>query len=56
MMLRRIIVTQHFDQEKDYWLRIKNLVNDENLGWSFDFVEMMPVDLLNHPTMNEDWY
>ena len=56
MMLRRVIITQQFDQDKDYWLRIKNLVSDSNLGWSFDFVEFMPVDLLNHPTMNEDWY
>lgn len=56
MMLRRIITTQHFEQGQDYWLRIKNLVNDVNLGWSFDFVELVPVDIVNNQSMTEDWY
>ncbi len=56
MMLRRIITTQRFEQGKDYWLRIKNLVNDKDLGWSFDFVELVPLDIVNNQTMNEDWY
>ena len=56
MMLRRIITTQRFEQGKDYWLRIKNLVNDTKLGWSFDFVELVPLDIVNSQTMTEDWY
>ena len=56
MMLRRIITTQRFEQGKDYWLRIKNLVNDKNLGWSFDFIELVPLDIVNNQTMTEDWY
>lgn len=56
MMLRRIITTQRFEQSKDYWLRIKNLINDSNLGWSFDFVELVPLDIVNSQTMTEDWY
>ncbi len=56
MMLRRVITTQRFEQGKDYWLRIKNLVNDANLGWSFDFVELVPLDIVNNQTMTEDWY
>jgi uncharacterized surface protein with fasciclin (FAS1) repeats len=56
MMLRRIITTQRFEQGKDYWLRIKNLVNDKNLGWSFDFIEFVPLDIVNSQTMTEDWY
>ena len=56
MMLRRIITTQRFEQGKDYWLRIKNLVNDANLGWSFDFIELVPLDIVNSQTMSEDWY
>lgn len=56
MMLRRIITTQQFDQSKDYWLRIKNLVNDANLGWSFDFVELVPIHVVNSQDMTEDWY
>ena len=56
MMLRRIITTQRFEQGQDYWLRIKNLVNDTNLGWSFDFVELVPLDIVNSQNMTEDWY
>ena len=58
MMLRRIITTQRFEQGKDYWLRIKNLVTtpSENLGWSFDFVELVPLDVVNSQNMSEDWY
>ena len=56
MMLRRIITAQRFEQGKDYWLRIKNLVNDTNLGWSFDFVELVPLDIVNSQSMSEDWY
>ena len=56
MMLRRVITSQRFEQGKDYWLRIKNLVNDTNLGWSFDFVELVPLDIVNSQTMTEDWY
>lgn len=56
MMLRRIITTQRFEQGKDYWLRIKNLINDSNLGWSFDFIELVPVGIVNSNTMKEDWY
>ncbi len=56
MMLRRIITTQRFEQGKDYWLRIKNLVNDSNLGWSFDFIELVPLDIVNNQNMSEDWY
>ena len=56
MMLRRIITTQQFEQGKDYWLRIKNLVNNKELGWSFDFIELVPLDIVNHQTMTDDWY
>ena len=56
MMLRRIITTQRFEQGKDYWLRIKNLVNNSELGWSFDFVELVPLDIVNSQSMSEDWY
>ncbi len=56
MMLRRVIVTQRFEQGKDYWLRIKNLINDSNLGWSFDFIEFVPVGIVNNNNMKEDWY
>lgn len=57
MLLRHIVTTQRFEQGKDYWFRIKNLItNDANLGWSFDFIELVPVGIVNSKTMTEDWY
>ena len=57
MMLRRVVCTQQFKQGTDYWLRIKNLItNAANLGWSFDFVELVPTGIVNSQTMMEDWY
>lgn len=55
-MLRRIITTQRFEQSKDYWFRIKNLVPGEKRLWSFDFIELVPLDVVNNQTMSEDWY
>ena len=57
MMLRHVICTQTFKQGTDYWLRIKNLTSsDPNLGWSFDFIELVPTGIVNSQTMMEDWY
>ncbi len=56
MMLRYIVTTMTFEQGKDYWFRIKNLVNDSNLGWSFDFMELCPTSIVNSQNMTEDWY
>lgn len=56
MMLRRIVGTVTLRQGEDYWLRIKNLMNDANLGWTFDFVELCPVSVSKNSDMMEDWY
>lgn len=56
MMLRHVITTIKMNQSQDYWLRIKNLVNNENLGWSFDFIELCPSSVYASQQMNEDWY
>ena len=56
-MLRHVICTQRFKQGTDYWLRIKNVGDaNEQLGWSFDFVELVPTSIVNSQTMMEDWY
>lgn len=56
MMLRRIICTWNFKQSEDCWLRIKSLIEGETLGWSFDFIEIVPISVVNSTTMTEDWY
>lgn len=56
-LLRRILGTVHLDQDKDYWLRIKNLLtNYPELGFSVDFIELVPVDIVNSQDYTEDWY
>lgn len=56
MMLRRVIGVLSLKQSEDLWFRIKNLVNDANLGWSFDFIELCPVEVYGNQQMSEDWY
>lgn len=56
MMLRRVVATIEIKQSEDTWFRIKNLINAAGLGWSFDFMELCPVSIVNSQTMMEDWY
>ena len=57
MMLRHIVCTQQFKQGTDYWLRIKNVgESGTDLGWSFDYIELVPTGIVNSQTMMEDWY
>ena len=56
-MMRKILGTVHIDQSKEYWLRIKNLLTGyDQLGFSFDFLELVPVDIVNSQDYTEDWY
>lgn len=55
--LRRILCRQYFNQSKDYWFRIKNVINDDpDLKWQLDFVEFVPVDVVDSNLYKEDWY
>ena len=56
-MMRKILGTYHFDQSQEYWLRLKNmLMGYDNLGFSIDFIELVPVGNLNNASYTEDWY
>lgn len=56
VILRRILVQQTFKQSEEYWLRIKNMLsNGDALKWQVDFVEFVPVDIVNNPNYEEDW-
>ncbi len=60
MMLRSIINTLDIQQSEDYWLRIKvkttdNISADEIMAM-FNFIELVPVDVVNNTTYMEDWY
>jgi hypothetical protein len=44
-------------QSQDYWFRIKNVISDEtDLKWQFDYIEFVPVDVVDNDTYSEDWY
>ncbi len=56
VVLRKILTTQQFRQSEEYWLRIKNMLsNGDALKWQLDFVEFVPVDIVNNDQYQEDW-
>lgn len=58
MMVRHIVTTQTLKQGSSYWFRIKNLITDDlDLGWSFDFIEIVPkLQIVDNTNYTEDWY
>ncbi len=54
--LRKILITKQFKQSEDYWFRIKNMISDDSeLKWQFDYIEFVPVDIVNSTEYSEDW-
>lgn len=54
--LRKILTTQEFRQSEDYWFRFKNMISDDSeLKWQLDFIELVPVDVINNDAYQEDW-
>ena len=60
MMLRYIIATVDMKQGLDCWLRLKGnptgTLSGWDLGWSFNFIELVPVDVADNAVYMEDWY
>ena len=57
--LRKIMDIMEVKQSEEHWFRIKNVIpNDGNLArkWQFDYIEFMPVELLQNEQYSEDWY
>ena len=45
-----------FKQSEDYWFRFKNMISDDSdLKWQLDFIELVPVDIINNDQYEEDW-
>lgn len=56
-MMRKILGIRHFEQDQTYWIRLKNLLTGyDQLGFSIDFIELVPVDIVNSQDYTEDWY
>ena len=56
-MMRKILGVQHLEQNQTYWIRLKNLLKGfDALGFSVDFIELVPLDIVNSQNFTEDWY
>lgn len=55
--LRKIMCRQQFRQSDEHWFRIKNVISDEtDLKWQFDYIEFVPLDIVDNDTYSEDWF
>ena len=55
--LRKIMGRMRLRQSDEHWFRIKNVINDEtDLKWQFDYIEFVPLDVVDNDTYSEDWY
>ena len=44
-------------QSDDFWFRFKSVINDDSdLKWQLDFVEFVPVSIVDNDVYSEDWY
>lgn len=56
-MMRKILGVRRLEQGNEYWIRLKNLLQGyDQLGFSIDFVELVPLDIVNSQDYTEDWY
>lgn len=53
--LRRILIAQHFDADKTYYLRFKSAVSDPLTQLYLDYIEFVPVSVYNGNTPEDIW-
>ena len=56
---RKIMGRMYLKQSEEHWFRIKNVIpNDGNLArkWQLDYIEFVPIDVVDNDTYAEDWY
>lgn len=55
--LRRVLGRVNLKQSDDFWFRFKSVINDDSdLKWQLDFVEFVPVNIVDNDQYSEDWY
>ena len=47
--LRRILTTQQLEADQDYWLRCRQVLEDDQCYWSFDYIEICPKSVYASP-------
>ena len=48
-MVRRILTKQYLDVDETYWLRFRQVLDDDNLYMSFDYLELCPKSVYDSP-------
>jgi hypothetical protein len=55
--LRKILGRMDIKQSGEKWFRIKNVIPDEtDLKWQFDYIEFVPIDVVDNEMYSEDWF
>jgi len=55
--LRRILGRMKIKQSDERWLRIKSVLTDaQDLKWQLDYVEFVPIDVVDNQSYTEDWF
>jgi hypothetical protein len=55
--LRAILGRKTLNQNKDYWLRLKALdYKATDLKYSVDYIELVPIGVVDNTQYSEDWY
>ena len=47
--LRRILTTKYLDSNKTYHLRFRQVLDDPDRYWSFDYIELCPKSVYGSP-------
>ena len=47
--LRRILATKYLDNNKQYYLRFRQVLDDSDRYWSFDYIELCPKSIYGSP-------
>ena len=47
--LRRILATKYLDSNKTYHLRFRQVLDDPDRYWSFDYIELCPKSVYGSP-------
>ena len=54
--LRLLLGIDHYRQSDEHWFRLKSVIDDKDLKWQLDFIELVPTSIINNDTYSEDWY
>jgi hypothetical protein len=55
--LRKLLGRMTIKQSEERWFRIKNVIpNETDLKWQFDYIEFVPVDVVDNDQYSEDWF